>query len=274
MESKAKKTIKLITKIGTMVLLVFTVFMMVFTIFSVATLDRNDRAIFGTKFYIVQTDSMSKSEKNKDLDVHFNAGDIVLIKNLKDKEKTALKSGDIIAFMSANTDSWGKTITHMIDSPKYNEQTGKLEGYVTYGTNTGAIDEAVVEPDYILGQYKGKIPGIGKFFAFMKTTPGYICCILVPFLLVIIYNATNVIVLFRKYKGEQTAALHEEKAQLEKDREENQRMMAELLALKAQLEGKAPAPTPTAEPVTQAPSEPVTAPAPEVETPPEETTAE
>ena len=49
-----------------------------------------------------------------------------LIKNLKDKEKTALKSGDIIAFMSANTDSWGKTITHMIDSPKYNEQTGKL----------------------------------------------------------------------------------------------------------------------------------------------------
>ena len=247
MDSNAKKTLKLITKIGTWVLLAFTVFMMIFTIFSVATLDRNDRAIFGTKFYIVQTDSMSKSENNKDLDVHFNAGDIVLIKNLK--TKTDLKKGDIIAFMSANTDSWGKTITHMIHDVKY-DANGKVEGYVTYGTNTGAIDEAVVEPDYILGQYKGKIPGIGKFFAFMKTTPGYICCILIPFLLIIIYNAVNVIVLFRRYKGEQTATLKEEKAQLEKDREENQRMMAELMALKAQLEGRdagaaSPSQTPT-----------------------------
>ena len=248
MDNNAKKTLKLITKIATWVLLAFTVFMMVFTIFSVATLDRNDRAIFGTKFYIVQTDSMSKSENNKDLDVHFNAGDIVLIKNLK--TKTNLQKGDIIAFMSANTDSWGKTITHMIYDVKYDDN-GKLEGYVTYGTNTGAIDEAVVEPDYILGQYKGKIPGIGKFFAFMKTTPGYICCILIPFLLIIIYNAVNVIVLFRRYRSEQTATLKEEKAQLEKDREENQRMMAELMALKAQLEGRdigtasAPSETPT-----------------------------
>lgn len=235
MDSKAKQTLKLVAKIGTWVIIVFTVFMMIFTIFSVATLDRNDRAIFGTKFYIVQTDSMSKSENNKDLDVHFNAGDIVLIKNLKDSEKFKLKKGDIISFMSANSDSWGKTITHMVYDVKY-DSDGKFEGYTTYGTNTGAIDEAVVTPDYVLGQYKGKLPGIGKFFAFMKTTPGYICCILVPFLLIIIYNAANVIMLFRKYKGEQTAALQEEKAQIEKDREENQRMMAELMALKAKLE--------------------------------------
>ena len=257
MDSKAKKTLKLITKIGTWILLGFTVFMMIFTIFSVATLDRNDRAIFGTKFYIVQTDSMSKSENNKDLDVHFNAGDIVLIKNLKDEDRSKLDSGDIIAFMSANTDSWGKTITHMIKERKY-DANGKFEGYVTFGTNTGAIDEATVEPDYILGQYKGKIPGIGKFFAFMKTTPGYICCILVPFLLVIIYNATNVIVLFRRYKGEQTAAIKEEKAQLEKDREENQRMMAELLALKAQLQGSGAAIPPTAPDPDPAPDQPPT----------------
>ena len=40
---------------------------------------------------------------------------------------------------------------------------------------------------------------------------------------------------FRKYKKEQTAAIDAEKKQLEEERAENQRMMAELLELKAQL---------------------------------------
>ena len=234
MNEKFKKIIDKSMKVISWILVAFTVFIMLFTIITVTTVDKNERSIFGHKFYIVQTDSMSKSENNADMDVHFNAGDIVVIKNLDDKEKYQLKAGDVISFMSTNADSYGETITHMIYEVKRSD-TGSFEGYRTYGTNTGAIDSATVTPEYILGQYTGKLPGVGNFFAFVKSTPGYIVCILIPFLLLILYNGSGVIRLFRKYKKEQTAAIDAEKKQLEEERAENQHMMAELLELKAQL---------------------------------------
>ena len=232
MNENVKKILNISTKVLTYLLIAFTVFMMVFTVVTVSTVDKNERSIFGYKFYIVKTDSMSKSDKNADLDVHFNAGDMIIIKNLKDP--TILNAGEIIAFISTNKESYGETITHMIHSVEKNA-SGKTIGYVTYGTNTGAIDDEVVTPDFVLGKYAGKLPVVGHFFAFVKSTPGYIVCILVPFLLLILYNGANVITLFRKYKKEQTEAMEAERAQLEQERAENQRMMAELLELKAQL---------------------------------------
>ena len=249
MNTTAKKILNIALKVVTWLLVAFTVFMMIFTVVTVTTVDRNDRSIFGVKFYIVQTDSMSLSENNKDMDVHFNAGDIVIIKNVKDPR--ALQAGDVIAFMSTNSVSYGETVTHMIREVKKTED-GKVLGYVTYGTNTGTDDEALVEPEYVLGAYSGKLPGVGNFFAFVKSTPGYIVCILVPFLLLILYNGVNVIRLFRKYKREQMEAMQAEKDKLEAERAENQRMMQELLALKAQLDKKEGGEgTPPAEPASE-----------------------
>ena len=257
MNTTAKKILNIALKVVTWLLVAFTVFMMIFTIVTVTTVDRNDRSIFGVKFYIVQTDSMSLSENNKDADVHFNAGDIVIIKNVEDPR--ALQAGDVIAFMSTNSVSYGETVTHMIHEVKKTED-GKVLGYVTYGTNTGTDDEALVEPEYVLGAYSGKLPGVGNFFAFVKSTPGYIVCILVPFLLLILYNGVNVIRLFRKYKREQMEAMQAEKDKLEAERAENQRMMQELLALKAQLDKKEGGEgTPPAEPASEvSPAEEVT----------------
>ena len=229
----SKKIMNIALKVVTWLLVAFTVFMMIFTVLSVTTVDRNDRSVFGIKFYIVQTDSMSPSENNAHMDVHFSAGDIILVKNVKDKN--SLKEGDIISFMSANSVSYGETVTHMIREVKRTED-GKLIGFVTFGTNTGIDDEALVEPEYVLGSYAGKLAGVGKFFAFMKTTPGYIVCILVPFLLLILYNGVNVIRLFRKYKSEQTEILEAEKAEIAAERKQNEEMMRELMALKAQLD--------------------------------------
>ena len=249
MNTTAKKILNIALKVVTWLLVAFTVFMMIFTVVTVTTVDKNDRSIFGVKFYIVQTDSMSKSDLNADMDVHFNAGDIVIIKNADDPR--GLQAGDIIAFMSTNSVSYGETVTHMIREVKMTED-GKVLGYVTYGTNTGTDDEALVEPEYVLGAYSGKLPGVGNFFAFVKSTPGYIVCILVPFLLLILYNGVNVIRLFRKYKREQMADMQAEKEKLEAERAENQRMMQELLALKAQLDKKEGGEgTPPAEPASE-----------------------
>ena len=226
----AKKILNIFVKIITWLLIAFTVFMMIFTIFTVATVDKNDRNFFG--FYIVKTDSMSKSDLNADLDVHFNAGDIILVKEVKNVSK--LEAGDIISFVSTNSDSYFETITHMIREVKKTEE-GKVIGYVTYGTNTDTNDEALVEPEYVLGKYTGKLPGLGNFFAFVKSTPGYILCILVPFLILILYNGVNVIVLFRRYKAEQTEAMEAERAAIAEERKQNEEMLRELQALKDQL---------------------------------------
>ena len=230
--NKIKNVLNVITKVLTGIVVAFAVFMMIFTIVSVTTVDKNDRSILGIKFYIVQTDSMSLSENNKDMDVHFNAGDIILIKNVKNYSD--LKAGDIIAFLSTNSVSYGETVTHMIREVKRDEN-GRLLGYVTYGTNTGTDDEALVEPEYVLGTYAGKLPGVGNFFAYVKSTQGYIICILIPFLLLILYNGVNVIRLFRKYKKEQTAIMEAERAQIAEERKQNEEMLRELQALKEQL---------------------------------------
>ena len=72
----AKKALSIATKVLVWIVIAVTVFMMAFTIFSTLTFDRNDRNLFGIRFYVVLTDSMSPSENNKDDKIHFNAGDI------------------------------------------------------------------------------------------------------------------------------------------------------------------------------------------------------
>ena len=230
--NSGKKIINVTIKAVTWLLFAFVIFMVAFTFFTTLAVDENERDIFGYKFYIVQTDSMSLSEKNADLDVHFDAGDIIFTKSVEDKN--SLQAGDIITFISMNNDSYGETITHMIREVKRNN-SGALLGFVTFGTNTGVDDEKLVEPNYILGEYTGKLPTVGRFFAFVKTTPGYIICILVPFLILILYNGVNIIRLFRRYKGEQMTEIKAERERLEAERADNRRMMAELLELKAQL---------------------------------------
>jgi len=88
-----------------------------------------------------------------------------------------------------------------------------------------------------MGKYQFHIPGVGNFLEFLKTPQGYIVCIFVPFMLLIIYQGINCVRLFRRYKKEQTEAMNAEKAQIEAERAENAKMLEELYALKAQLQG-------------------------------------
>ena len=74
----ARKIWSIASKVIVWTLVAFSVFVAVVTVTTVATTDKNERTIFGLRFYIVQTDSMSKSESNAEMDVHFNAGDIII----------------------------------------------------------------------------------------------------------------------------------------------------------------------------------------------------
>lgn len=217
-----KKVLNIISNILVWLVVVVAVCMMIFTVVSVNTFNRSDREIFGYSAFIVMSDSMSKTD--------FNAGDIVLVKNVN---PTTLKEGDIIAYVSQDKDNYGETITHKIR--RFATNAEGESGFVTYGTTTGIDDSIVVTYPYILGKYQGHIPKIGTFFHFLKTTQGYVICILIPFVLLILFQGMNCIRLFRQYRAEQISEIREERAQLEKERQEAAEMMKKLQELRAQM---------------------------------------
>ena len=233
-----KKALQIIKTILVWLIVAVAVGMMIFTLISVNTFDKTDRNIFGFKFFIVTSDSMSATD--------FDAGDIAISQNVDPK---TLREGDIITFLSQDPNSFGEVITHKIRS--LTTDTNGRPGFVTYGTTTNTDDETIVTHEYVVGKYVGRIPKVGLFFQFLKTTPGYIVCILIPFLLLILSQGLNCIRLFRQYKKEQMDEMKAERAKIEEERAESQRMMAELLELKAQLAKKDGEEAPPTDPASE-----------------------
>ena len=219
-----KKALKIIKTTLVWLVILLAVSMMIFTVISATTFNRNDRDLFGFKIYIVNSDSMAATD--------FSAGDLIFVKETDPK---TLKAGDIITFMSQDTDSFGEIITHKIR--KLTTDAEGNAGFITYGTTTDTDDETIVTYPYVLGKYQNNIPKLGKFFNFLKTTPGYFVCIFVPFMLIIIYEGVKFFNLFRRYRSEQMADMQAEREKIEEERAANAKMLEELQALKAQLEG-------------------------------------
>lgn len=232
-----RKALRIAKNVLTWAIVLLAVAMMIFTVISVTMFNRNDRSIFGYKMYIVNSDSMAATD--------FDAGALIFT---KDVDPATLEEGDIISFLSQDSDSFGKTITHKIRSLTTDAEGNP--GFVTYGTTTGTDDETIVTYPYILGKYQSHIPHLGTFFNFLKTTPGYFICIFTPFMLIILYEAVKFFSLFRQYKREQMEQMQAELSKIEAEREANAKLLEELQALKAQLENNGVAPV-----VESAPSE-------------------
>lgn len=223
-----KKVFNIIKTTVLWLVVLLAVSMMIFTVISVTTFNRNDRDLFGFKMYIVHSDSMAASD--------FHAGDLILVKEV---DPTTLKEGDIITFLSQDTDHFGETVTHKIR--RLTTDAEGNPGFVTYGTTTGTDDETIVTYPYVLGKYQGHIPALGTFFNFLKTTVGYFVCIFIPFMLIIIYEGVKFFNLFRRYKKEQMEEMQLEREKIKAERAENAKMLEELRMLKAQLTAQSPA---------------------------------
>ncbi len=231
----AKKIWNIIKTIFIWSVMLAAIAMMIFTIVSVTTFDRNDRDFFGYKAFIVKSDSMSATD--------FDAGDLIL---LKDVDPATLAEGDIIAYRSADPNSFGETFTHKIRTLTTTEEGEPA--FITYGTTTNADDIYPVTYGQVLGKYQHTLENVGTFFTFLKTVPGYICCILLPFMFLIIVQGLNSIKLFRQYKEEELAEIEAkrqkemeemaaEREKLAAERAESQKMLAQIQQLQAQMAG-------------------------------------
>ena len=227
-----KRTLRIISNVLVWLVVAVAVATMIFTIVSVRTFNSNERSIFGYHFYIVLSDSMSATD--------FDAGDLVISKKV---DPATLKPGDIISFQSQNADNFGQVITHKIRALTTDEYGNP--GFITYGTTTDTIDQTIVTYPFVMGQYKLALPNVGTFFHFLKSPKGYFVCILLPFLLLIGYQAVNCVRAFRRYKGEQMQELEEEKAHIEAERKRSEEMMQQLLQMQQQMNTQTPAPAQT-----------------------------
>jgi len=239
-----KKTWNIISNVLVWLVTAVAVCMMIFTVTSVSVFDQQNRSLFGYRMMVVLSDSMSATD--------FGAGDLIFVK--KNIDPKSLEAGDIISYISQDSANKGQTVTHKIRKVVQDKE-GNI-GFVTYGTTTGIDDSVVVTEQFILGEYRGKLPGVGRFFAYLRTVPGYLLFVLLPFGLVIIWQGINSVRTFRELKAvdreeieserqelnsereeldSERQELINERERLRQEREENQRMLEKLESLKTQL---------------------------------------
>ena len=184
-----KKRLEAVRNILSWTLTAAAAVMIIFTIVSLTAADREDRSIFGFRAFIALSDSISSTD--------FDAGDLVLVKEV---DPATLKEGDIIAYISRSSASNGETTTHKIRRLTADEDGEP--GFITYGTTTDTDDEGIVTYGDVLGVYRGHIPKVGRFIAFIKTTGGFITCILVPLFLIVLSQGVSCIRLLQTYRQE------------------------------------------------------------------------
>lgn len=225
-----RKALNTIKNIFVWLVVLLAVCMMIFTIVSVNTFDHTDRSLFGYKAFIALSDSMSKTD--------FDAGDLVLVKEV---DPSTLQVGDIISYQSTNVENYGEIVTHKIREITTDAENNP--GFITYGTTTDTNDENIVTYSFVLGKYQTRLPAVGRLFQFLKSTPGYIVCILLPFMILILMQGIGSVRLFRQYKKEKAAemqavldkqkqALDDERKRMEYQRVEFQKIMENLVKLR------------------------------------------
>lgn len=208
--------------IGLMVLM--SVGILIFTIISLSTVNHIDRNLFGYKSFVVLSNSMSATD--------FSAGDLVITKQV---DPANLRAGDIISFQSTNKESYGEVVTHKIREVRTDNTGNPL--FVTYGTTTNTNDKSKVAFDRVLGKYEFRIVGVGNLLQFLKTVPGYILCIFIPFSVLILIQAIETVRKFRRYKKKQLAMMKIEWEHLQAEKAESMKMIEELKRLKQEVNG-------------------------------------
>lgn len=130
-------------------------------------------SILGITPMVVQSGSMSSNA-----DDHIEVDDLIFVSKIKPDK---LEKGDIISFMEN-----GFVVTHRIIEIDANEDGGLV--FTTKGDANNIEDENPVTEDMVIGIYKTRLPGVGRFAMFLQKPLGMLAFIGVPLCSFIIYD--------------------------------------------------------------------------------------
>lgn len=173
-QEKRSPVYKLMTVVGVVLCIILIPILIVNCTLIVKSYTSDEVPSFGGFLpQIVLTDSMYPLIESGDLIICHTA------------EAEDVELGDVISFFDPAGN--GTTIvTHRV--MEITEQGGQM-AWRTKGDNNNTEDRLLVTPDKLVAVYDGtRIPGAGNVALFMQTTPGLICCVILPMLLLIGYD--------------------------------------------------------------------------------------
>lgn len=175
--------IKLITKIISWIVLVFLVLLAAVLVYYVVSSKISEMKGDGSQPNIALYTIISPS-----MEPNINVYDVVITSKVNDT--SSIKEGDIITFVSESSLGEGLTITHRV---KEVIKTGKDIKFRTKGDNNPIPDSSLVSSDKILGKVIFKIPFLGRVQFLLQSKSGWVFALLIPALLVVIYDVFKVI---------------------------------------------------------------------------------
>lgn len=171
------------------------IFVLIVTIGVITSSGKGYTELFGTALVTVQSGSMEG-----EADDNFFKGDLLLIKVLKDEQKSELAVGDVITFYdnSIRQDQLELNSHRIVD---IFTADGELY-FQTKGDNNDRQDDFVLPASAVVGKFNGKIENIGGAIDWMRSSTGFFVCIVLPSLLIVAYFAFNLIWTIAKSKKE------------------------------------------------------------------------
>ncbi|WP_312471360.1 signal peptidase I SipW [Neobacillus sp.] len=165
-----KKTVKIIERIITIILVV-NVIIMTFLVIS-SKLSKGETQIFGYQLKTVLSGSMEPT---------FLTGSVIAIKSLNSDESGTLKKGDIITFQTNEK----ILVTHRIIGVTTND---KNVLYETKGDNNKTADLVPVPSEDVLAKYSGyTIPYVGYIIDFAQSKNGSALLLIGPGIILLGY---------------------------------------------------------------------------------------
>ena len=179
-EKEEKKSKKVLNTVINVILIIAIVVAVIATYVSfVSTSGNGVPNIFGLRLLSIQTDSMYPT---------IDPGDLVLATGVKDpsklKKKSADYEGDIITYWTIIN---GERVLNTHRIVEIYDGGGYLI-FQTKGDNNTLEDPLTVHESEVVGQYKAKIPGVGKVFDYLQTSTGFLIVVVIPVFLFFLFH--------------------------------------------------------------------------------------
>ncbi len=174
---------KALGKIGTVLsyaLVILEIVLILFVIVSKA--GGQLPTVFGYQMFQVVTPSMEPE---------IMVGDIIISKAYN---KEDLEVGDVITYIGREGDLSGKRITH-----KVIEVNG--DKIVTQGVAAGTSPDPAITKDDVIGVMTYKTVVLDKVYKVISSTPGFILLLVLPLVIMIIYEFRDLVRQIRKEAG-------------------------------------------------------------------------
>lgn len=256
-QSKAKKILNVCINV---IVVLVVVMAFIFTVLGLSSKNSNEvPKLFGQGYLTVVSGSMDTTSKGLDsvtdaekiahnTEVReanhtnnyvcpdgFERGDILLVHVYTSTElqemidnETPFKVGDIITFPTVINKVMSYN-THRIVAV---EKTTTGYTYTTQGDANLSSDWDQVSHTEVLASYEKKIDSIGSVFIFLQSPTGFLVCIVLPLVILLVFEVFNFVKVFKEYRLEKNGGA----AVLEKPQEKTQEeLLAEIEKLKQQL---------------------------------------